>query len=246
MHAPGPTSPLPSESLVRDRSGLAQGRVESGVSLADSGPCYVPRLGYLISCWCLPPSVEQSRQLSKQWVRVSVETRVGQGGQDSPGRAARACPRAGVCIKEDILPPTPQRRLAGCLEAAMCSLAQVWYGSLAEALGAPSSREETGSAWAKGARKGGLCPPWRATYRSLSTSSCRVAAMGAASQWGGVKRPGKSRVASDWCSRWPGSSRPGLLCPLDARNIPSHNDRKGPWRLPVCPGMSSPGRDLRT
>lgn len=81
VHAPGPTSPLPSESLVGDRSGLAQGRVESGVSLADCGPCYVPRLGYLISCWCLPPSVEQSRQLSKQWVRVSVETRVGQGAR---------------------------------------------------------------------------------------------------------------------------------------------------------------------
>lgn len=124
VHAPGPTSPLPSESLVRDRSGLAQDRVESGVLLADSGPCYVPRLGYLISCWCLPPSVEQSKQLSKQWVRVSMETRVGQGGQDSPGRAARARPRAGMCI-EDILPPTPQRRLGGCLEAAMCSPAQV-------------------------------------------------------------------------------------------------------------------------
>lgn len=113
VHAPGPTSPLPSESLVGDRSGLAQGRVESGVSLADCGPCYVPRLGYLISCWCLPPSVEQSRQLSKQWVRVSVETRVGQGGQDSPGQAARAHPRAGVCIKEDILPPAAQRRFGG-------------------------------------------------------------------------------------------------------------------------------------
>lgn len=159
VHAPGPTSPLPSESLVRDRSGLAQDRVESGVLLADSGPCYVPRLGYLISCWCLPPSVEQSKQLSKQWVRVSMETRVGQGGQDSPGRAARARPRAGMCI-EDILPPTPQRRLGGCLEAAMCSPAQVWYGSLAEALGAPSIREETGSAClGQGSKEGRALTP---------------------------------------------------------------------------------------
>lgn len=111
VHAPGPTSPLLSESLVRDRSGLAQGRVESRVSLADCGPCCVPRLGCLISCWCLPPSVEQSRQLSEQWVRVYVETRVGQGGQDSLGRAARAHPRAGVYVKEDVLPPATQRHL---------------------------------------------------------------------------------------------------------------------------------------
>lgn len=141
-------------------------------------------------------------------------------------------------------PLQPRGVLGSCLEAATCSPAQVWYRGLAGALGAPSSREETGSPWATGERKGGLRPPWRATHRSLSTSSCRAGAIAAASQWGGVKGAGKSGVASDWYSRWPGSSQPGLLCPLDARNIPSHDDRKGPWRPPVSPGMSSPGRDL--
>lgn len=165
-------------------------------------------------------------------------------GKTAQGRQPELIPGQACVSRRISFPLQPRGVLGGCLEAAMCSPAQVWYRGMAEALGAPSSREETGSAWAKGARKGGLCPPWRATHRSLSTSSCRVAAVGAASQWGGVKGPGKSRVASDWCSRWPGSSRPGLLRPLDARNVPSHNDRKGPWRLPVCPGMSSPGRDL--